>query len=138
MKGIVEQASNKKYWDIWKQQKLNPELEAKRQNILYANQVIHLSYRKLGFSFSIPYIMNLLYVHCCIQTLTNQIIELERHFNNLEINRFGESGGTSLGHPVFQSGLVPARYGGNKNMAIFSLYDIQVLQVCYFLDEMFI
>ncbi|ONK62815.1 uncharacterized protein A4U43_C07F8420 [Asparagus officinalis] len=80
MKGIVEQASNRKYWDIWNQQKLNPELEAKRQNILNANQ-----------------------------NLTNQIIELERHFHTLEINRFGGSGRTSLGHTTFQSGSLPVR-----------------------------
>uniref|UniRef100_A0A0E0I5U5 Nuclear pore complex protein NUP214 n=1 Tax=Oryza nivara TaxID=4536 RepID=A0A0E0I5U5_ORYNI len=63
MKGIVDQSSDTQYWDIWNRQKLSPEFEAKRQNILKANQ-----------------------------NLTNQLVELERHFNNLEMNKFGETG----------------------------------------------
>lgn len=52
MKGIVEQAANKSYWDIWNQQKLNPELETKRQKILDANRVSDISVWKIGFSWS--------------------------------------------------------------------------------------
>ncbi|XP_062187110.1 nuclear pore complex protein NUP214 isoform X2 [Phragmites australis] len=63
MKGIVNQSSDTQYWDIWNRQKLSPEFEVKRQNILKANQ-----------------------------NLTNQLVELERHFNNLEMNKFGETG----------------------------------------------
>uniref|UniRef100_A0ACD5YZT8 Uncharacterized protein n=1 Tax=Avena sativa TaxID=4498 RepID=A0ACD5YZT8_AVESA len=63
MKGILNQSSDTQYWDIWNRQKLSPEFEAKRQNILKANQ-----------------------------NLTNQLVELERHFNNLEMNKFGETG----------------------------------------------
>ncbi|XP_040382440.1 nuclear pore complex protein NUP214 [Oryza brachyantha] len=63
MKGIVDQSSDTQYWDIWNRQKLSPEFEVKRQNILKANQ-----------------------------NLTNQLVELERHFNNLEMNKFGETG----------------------------------------------
>ncbi|KAL6657342.1 hypothetical protein ACP70R_005122 [Stipagrostis hirtigluma subsp. patula] len=63
MKGIVSQSSDTQYWDIWNRQKLSPEFEVKRQNILKANQ-----------------------------NLTNQLVELERHFNNLEMNKFGETG----------------------------------------------
>jgi len=39
MKGIVSQSSDTQYWDIWNRQKLSPEFEVKRQNILKANQV---------------------------------------------------------------------------------------------------
>ncbi|KAJ1292475.1 hypothetical protein BS78_02G394300 [Paspalum vaginatum] len=63
MKGIVTQSSDTQYWDIWNRQKLSPEFEVKRQNILKANQ-----------------------------NLTKQLVELERHFNNLEMNRSGETG----------------------------------------------
>ncbi|KAL6896847.1 hypothetical protein ACP4OV_007419 [Aristida adscensionis] len=63
MKGIVSQSSDSQYWDIWNRQKLSPEFEVKRQNILKANQ-----------------------------NLTNQLVELERHFNNLEMNKIGETG----------------------------------------------
>ncbi|KAF0907579.1 hypothetical protein E2562_018386 [Oryza meyeriana var. granulata] len=63
MKGIVNQSSDTQYWDIWNRQKLSPEFEVKRQNILKANQ-----------------------------NLTNQLVELERHLNNLEMNKFGETG----------------------------------------------
>ncbi|KAG8079281.1 hypothetical protein GUJ93_ZPchr0007g5843 [Zizania palustris] len=63
MKGIVNQSSDTQYWDIWNRQKLSPEFEVNRQNILKANQ-----------------------------NLTNQLVELERHFNNLEMNKFGETG----------------------------------------------
>lgn len=63
MKGILSQSSDTQYWDIWNRQKLSPEFEVKRQNILKANQ-----------------------------NLTNQLVELERHFNNLEMNKFSETG----------------------------------------------
>ncbi|XP_024313585.1 nuclear pore complex protein NUP214 isoform X2 [Brachypodium distachyon] len=63
MKGILSQSSDTQYWDIWNRQKLSPEFEVKRQNILKANQ-----------------------------NLTNQLVELERHFNNLEMNKFGDTG----------------------------------------------
>ncbi|KAF3322585.1 Nuclear pore complex protein NUP214 [Carex littledalei] len=63
MEGIVNQSSDSRYWDVWNCQKLAPEFEQKRQNILKANQ-----------------------------NLTTQLVELERHFNTLEINRFGEVG----------------------------------------------
>ncbi|XP_026661439.2 nuclear pore complex protein NUP214 isoform X2 [Phoenix dactylifera] len=81
MEGIVRQASNGKYWDIWNQQKLSPEFELKRQQILNANQ-----------------------------KLTNQLIELERHFNSLEINRFGESGRVPPGRRAFRNSMGSSRH----------------------------
>ncbi|KAL5994998.1 hypothetical protein ACLOJK_025056 [Asimina triloba] len=62
IEGIVKQASNSQYWDLWNRQKLSPEFELRRQEIIHINQ-----------------------------NLTNQIIELERHFNILELNKFGDS-----------------------------------------------
>ncbi|KAF5187282.1 Nuclear pore complex protein [Thalictrum thalictroides] len=82
IEGIVKQASNNQYWDIWDRQKLTPEFELKRKQILKVNQ-----------------------------DLTNQLIELERHFNTMELNRFGETGGYSTNRRVFHGGLKPSRDG---------------------------
>ncbi|XP_031741375.1 nuclear pore complex protein NUP214 isoform X2 [Cucumis sativus] len=60
IEGIVMQSSDSKYWEQWDRQKLSSELELKRQHILKMNQ-----------------------------NITNQLIELERHFNGLELNKFG-------------------------------------------------
>lgn len=40
MQGIVKQATDSRYWDLWSRQKLTSELELKRRNILKINQVI--------------------------------------------------------------------------------------------------
>ncbi|AQK51507.1 Nuclear pore complex protein NUP214 [Zea mays] len=48
MKGIVSQSSDNQYWDIWNRQKLSPEFEVKRQNILRANQRSHMSQQLEG------------------------------------------------------------------------------------------
>ncbi|KAJ4970400.1 hypothetical protein NE237_003499 [Protea cynaroides] len=68
MEGIVKQASDSHYWDLWDRQKLSPELELKRRQILKINQ-----------------------------DLTNQMVELERHFNSLELNKFGDNSGVLMG-----------------------------------------
>ncbi|XP_059429559.1 nuclear pore complex protein NUP214 isoform X2 [Corylus avellana] len=80
MEGIVKQASDTQYWDLWNRQKLSSEFELKRRHILQMNQ-----------------------------DLTNQLIELERHFNSLEVNKFGENGGGHVGQRAFQSRVRPSR-----------------------------
>jgi nuclear pore complex protein Nup214 len=62
MEGIVKQATESRYLELWNLQKLNSELELKQRHIAEVNQ-----------------------------DLTNQLIELERHFNTLELNKFGEN-----------------------------------------------
>ncbi|KAK2980867.1 hypothetical protein RJ640_003094, partial [Escallonia rubra] len=81
MEGIVKQATDTRFLDLWNRQKLNSELELKQQHILEANQ-----------------------------DLTNQLIELERHFNTLELNKFGESGGVQMNRKAFPSRHEPPRH----------------------------
>nr|POE78244.1 isoform 2 of nuclear pore complex protein [Quercus suber] len=80
MEGIVKQASDRRYWDLWNRQKLSSEHEMKRRHILQMSQ-----------------------------DLTNQLIELERHFNNLELNKFSENGGSHVGWRAQQSKFRPSR-----------------------------
>ncbi|XP_014513545.1 nuclear pore complex protein NUP214 isoform X2 [Vigna radiata var. radiata] len=81
LEGIYKQASDSRYWDLWNRQKLNSELELKRQHILSLNQ-----------------------------DLTNQLIELERHFNALELNKFSQNGTRDMGHGPSQNRYGPSRY----------------------------
>ncbi|KAL1332925.1 hypothetical protein HN51_061691 [Arachis hypogaea] len=82
MEGIYKQAADSRYWDLWNRQKLNSELELKRQHILTLNQ-----------------------------DLTYQLIELERHFNGLELNKFSQYGGRNIDHGACQN-----RYGPPRHM----------------------
>nr|XP_023903530.1 nuclear pore complex protein NUP214-like [Quercus suber] len=80
MEGIVKQASDSRHWDLWNRQKLSSEHEMKRRHILQMSQ-----------------------------DLTNQLIELERHFNNLELNKFSEKSGSHVGWRAQQSKFRPSR-----------------------------
>lgn len=64
IRGVLKQATDTQYWDLWNCQKLSSELEMKRQHILEVNQ-----------------------------GLTTQLLELEKHLNTIELNKFGERGG---------------------------------------------
>ncbi|PHT54940.1 hypothetical protein CQW23_03426 [Capsicum baccatum] len=74
MEGIFKQATDERYWDLWNRQKLCSELELKRQHVNKVNK-----------------------------SLTSQLIELERHFNTLELNKFGDTGRIYTSKSGFQS-----------------------------------
>ncbi|XP_021278023.1 nuclear pore complex protein NUP214 [Herrania umbratica] len=82
MEGIVKQASDSQYWDLWNRQKLSSELELKQRHILKLNQ-----------------------------DLTNQLIELERHFNTFELHKFGDNNGVDAGWRALQS-----RFGSSRHI----------------------
>ncbi|KAM7522789.1 hypothetical protein LguiA_012691 [Lonicera macranthoides] len=82
MEGIVKQATDNRYWDLWDLQKLSSELELKQRHILDVNQ-----------------------------DLTNRLIELERHFNTLELNKFGENGGVQMNRRAF-----PCKHGPSRDV----------------------
>ncbi|KAL8262920.1 hypothetical protein R6Q59_024269 [Mikania micrantha] len=67
IEAIVRQATDSQYLDIWNHQKLSSELDMKRRHILEINQ-----------------------------HLTNQLIEIERHLNTLELQRFGDRSDTQI------------------------------------------
>ncbi|XP_068339957.1 nuclear pore complex protein NUP214 isoform X3 [Pyrus communis] len=81
MEGIVKQASDRRYWDFWNCQKLSSELELKRRHILKMNQ-----------------------------DLTDQLIQLERHFNGLELNKFGENAVARVSGRALHSRFGPPRH----------------------------
>ncbi|KAL4561022.1 hypothetical protein LXL04_033182 [Taraxacum kok-saghyz] len=81
MEAIVKQATDSQYLDIWNRQKLNSELDMKRKHILEINQ-----------------------------NLTNQLIELERHLNTLELQRFGDKGDLETNRRSFHPRHGPSRH----------------------------
>uniref|UniRef100_A0A7N0THU9 Nuclear pore complex protein NUP214 n=1 Tax=Kalanchoe fedtschenkoi TaxID=63787 RepID=A0A7N0THU9_KALFE len=83
---IVKQSSDTQYWDLWDRQRLGSELEMKRRKIIKMHQ-----------------------------EMTNQLIQLEMHFNNLELNKFGEKGGANVSQRGFQSRLREPRHAQSLN-----------------------
>ncbi|KAH8523053.1 hypothetical protein H0E87_003638 [Populus deltoides] len=77
--GIVKQASDRQSGELWNRQKLSSELELKRRCILKLNQ-----------------------------ELTNQLIQLERHFNTLELRSFGGNDGSHSDRIALQRRQVPS------------------------------
>ncbi|KAF5947726.1 hypothetical protein HYC85_013683 [Camellia sinensis] len=93
MEGIVKQATDGQYWDLWNHQKLSSELELKRR--------------------------------CILKELTNQLIELERHLNTLELNKFGENDGVLMSQRTF-----PSRYASSRNVqSLHSLHNAMSSQL---------
>ncbi|XP_019155600.1 PREDICTED: nuclear pore complex protein NUP214 isoform X2 [Ipomoea nil] len=90
MEGILKQATDSRYLDLWSRQKLSSELDLKQEHIRDMNKV-----------------------------LTNQLIELERHFNILELNTFGGSDGMQMNRRASQS-----KHGQGRNVqSLHSLRD---------------
>lgn len=87
MKGIFQQATDKWYWDLWNCQKLSSELELKREHIIELNQ-----------------------------DLTSQLVELEKHFNTIEFNKFGKSGVAQTNSRAIQSS-----HGKSRQQSFYSL-----------------
>lgn len=81
MEGIVRQTTDGQYWDLWNRQKLNSELDQKRDSVLNRSQ-----------------------------DLINRMIELEKHFNTLELNLYGESSGVNSISRARNSRSVPSRH----------------------------
>lgn len=100
------QASDSKYWEQWDRQKLSSELELKRQHILKMNQVgLFLFQKPLNFSNFRCYLYSSFF-----QNITNQLIELERHFNGLELNKFGGNEESQVSERALQRKFGSSRY----------------------------
>ncbi|XP_078437688.1 nuclear pore complex protein [Wolffia australiana] len=93
---LVKQASNGRYWDLWNSQKLGPEFEIKQQRISKLNHA-----------------------------LVNELIELERHFNTIELQNHGESGTSPKVRRASRETFVSSR----QNFSVHSLYNTVNLQI---------
>lgn len=110
MEGIFKQATDERYWDLWNRQKLNSELELKRQHIKEVNKVpTECSMLMLLFLPVLKFSLSLL-IFSFLQSLTSQLIELERHFNTLELNKFGDTSGIKTSKRGYQSRPGQPRY----------------------------
>ncbi|KAL6576648.1 hypothetical protein OROMI_010924 [Orobanche minor] len=94
MEGVFKQATDSRYLVLWNRQKLSSELEMRRRRIEELNQ-----------------------------ELTNKLIELERHFNTLEFNKFGENGGMQRSRRVMQKG------HSRQTQSLHSLYNTMQAQL---------
>lgn len=95
MQRIFEQATDKWYWDLWNCQKLSSELELKRKHIIEVDQ-----------------------------DLTSQLVELERHFNTIEFNRFGKSGVAQTNPRAIQRS-----HGKSRQQSFYSLQNTMGAQL---------
>ncbi|KAL2928185.1 hypothetical protein RDABS01_028908, partial [Bienertia sinuspersici] len=94
MEGIVKQTTDEQYWELWNRQKLNPELDQKQQNVFNRNQSLNEKY--------------VLFEKLTLEDLINRMVELEKHFNNLELNLFGESSGVHLNSRALNARSAPS------------------------------
>lgn len=109
IEGIVTQASDSNYWEHWDRQKLSSELELKRQHILKMNQVVYRLFLKIHLISPISDVIYLC-VSSLFQNITNQLIELERHFNGLELNKFGGNDESQVSERALQRKFGSTRY----------------------------
>ncbi|KAL6500068.1 hypothetical protein OROGR_027978 [Orobanche gracilis] len=94
IEGVFKQATDSRYLILWNRQKLSSELEMRQRRIEELNQ-----------------------------ELTNKLIELERHFNALEFNKFGENGGMQRSRRVMQKG------HSRQTQSLHSLYNTMQAQL---------
>ena len=62
--------------------------------------------------------------------MTNQLIDLERHFNTFELHKFGDNDGVHTGRRALQSRFGPSRYVYCSLLAIISSISEQISLTC--------